>query len=146
MGWYDGHLHAFLIDGEEYQGAPPFEDGIDPYTDALDEAEYRLCDLLPGAKTKFLYTYDFGDDWEHSILVEKVIPAEDKPRVMVCLAGRGRCPKEDSGGLWGYYDKLAILADPNHPEHEEVKDWMGEIDPEEFDAEEVTRALQELKA
>jgi hypothetical protein len=144
MGWYDGHLHAFEIAGEEFQGR-----GTDGYWDedsgALDEANYRLGDLVSGAKDKFSYVYDFGDDWNHTLAIEKVIPASDHPPTMTCLAGKNRGPLEDSGGLWGYYDKLRIMADPNDPQHEEVAEWMDLIDPTEFDLEEVNKRLEKLK-
>jgi hypothetical protein len=145
MGWYNCHLHAFTIDGEEYQGR-----GMDGFWDedagALDEADYRLCDLVTGAKDVFDYVYDFGDNWEHKIAIEKVIPAAQKPPMMTCLAGKNTCPSEDSGGLWGYYDKLRILADPKDPEHEEVKEWMAEGEPNEFDIELVNKRLAKLKS
>jgi hypothetical protein len=146
MGWYDCHLHLFDIDGEIYE-AGRFPDGqVNDDMEGLDEAKHRLCDVVDGVKSRIRYVYDFGDDWEHTVLVEKILPASEKPKVMVCLKGKGRRPMEDSGGVWGYYDKLAILADASHPEHEEIKEWMGEFDPaEEFDAEAVTKALAELK-
>jgi hypothetical protein len=145
MGWYNCHLHFFEIDGEMYEGRSP--DGLgDDDLEGLDEADYRLCDAVAEEKAKFHYEYDFGDGWDHTITVEKIIPASEQPQTMTCLAGKNRCPVEDSGGLWGYYDKLRILADPNDPEHEEIKEWMGPVDPTEFDLDAVNAALAELKA
>ena len=65
--------------------------------------------------------------------------------MMTCLAGKIRGPLEDSGGLWGYYDKLRIMADPDDPEHEEVAEWMDPVDPTEFHLDEVNKELAKLK-
>lgn len=144
MGWTDSHLHLFEIDDTVYQGRDPFGGKLESHCGELDEAEYRLCDVVR-EKARFRYEYDFGDGWEHTLVVEKIIPASENPRTMVCLAGKNRCPVEDSGGLWGYYDKLSILADPKHPEYEEVLEWMGEVDPAQFDLDKVNRELATLK-
>jgi hypothetical protein len=144
MGWHDGHLHAFEIDGEEYQGRS-LGGYWDEDSDALDESDYRLGDLVSGAKDKFSYVYDFGDNWDHTLVIEKVITASDHPPMMTCLAGKNRGPLEDSGGLWGYYDKLRIMADPDDPEHEEIAEWMDPIDPTEFNLEAVNERLATLK-
>ena len=87
------------------------------------------------------YTYDFGGDWRHRIVVEKVLPADEGSRVMVpaCVDGRRACPPEDCGGPWGYDELLAILADPTHPEHDARREWLGRpfdpdaCDPDDFD-------------
>ena len=144
MGWTDSHLHLFEIDGSSYMGRDPLGGKIESHCGELDEAEYRLCDVVRREKTRFRYEYDFGDGWEHTLLVEKIIPASENPKTMVCLAGKNRCPVEDSGGLWGYYEKLSILADPKHPEHEEVLEWMGEVDPAQFSIEAANRRLAQL--
>jgi hypothetical protein len=144
MGWYNCHLHAFTIGEEEYQGR-----GMDGYwnenSGALDEADYRLCDLVAGEKDTFDYVYDFGDSWAHKLTIEKVIPAAQRPPMMTCLAGKNACPVEDCGGLWGYYNMLRVIADPEHPEHEEVKEWMEEMDQADFDLEKVNGRLAKLK-
>jgi hypothetical protein len=144
MGWHNGHLHAFEIDGEAYQGRSLGADW-DEDSGALDESEFRLGELVSGAKDKFSYVYDFGDDWDHTLAIEKLIPASDHPPMMTCLAKKNRGPLEDSGGLWGYYDKLRIMADPNDPRHEEIAEWMDAIDPTEFNLEAVNQRLAELK-
>jgi hypothetical protein len=144
MGWYNCHLHFFEIDGEMYQGRAPDGFGGDDL-EGLDEADYRLCDVVAEEKAKFQYEYDFGDGWGHTITLEKIIPASEQPQMMTCLAGKNRCPMEDSGGLWGYYDKLRIIGDPDDPEHEDIMEWMGPVDPTEFDREAVNAGLAVLK-
>jgi hypothetical protein len=143
MGWGNCHLHLFEVDGEEFAGRGP--DGfLDPDFDGPDEADYRLCDVA-GEKDKFNYTYDFGDDWEHDIIVEKIIPPGSTLPIWVCLAGKGNCPPEDCGGIHGFYDALQAVKNPKHPEHKMMKKWMGDFDPDEFDTEEVDRALERFK-
>ena len=91
---------------------------------------------------RFDYTYDFGDDWDHSVTVEKTLPAVLGQGYPTCVAGKRNCPPEDSGGPWGYSELLEILADPNHPEREERLDWIGEdFDPEEFNVSETDKRL-----
>ncbi len=92
------------------------------------------------------YTYDFGDDWEHEIVVEKVLVAEPGVRYPVCVAGKGACPPEDCGGVWGYERLREVLADPADEEHGEMLEWLGlqavaEFDPARFGVEEVNRVL-----
>ncbi len=140
MGWGDEHLHAFNIDGQEYSQPSP-----DDEMEYEDEAEYRLGDVMNRPKGKFRYVYDFGDSWEHDIVLEKIIPAKDAPAMMVCTAGKMRCPMEDCGGIWGYYDLLKVLADPKNPEHENMKEWAGGvINPEDFDINAVNKNLKSL--
>jgi hypothetical protein len=125
MGWHDAHLHVFNVSDREYS---------DPamMPDAANEARVTLNSVAKSA-TRFTYTYDFGDDWEHDILIEKTLPKAAPSAYPACVAGKRNCPPEDCGGPWGYAELLTILADPNHPEHEERVEWIGdEFDPEDF--------------
>ena len=104
-----------------------------------------LAALGQGAKDKFLYEYDFGDSWEHELLIEKVLPWEAGKHYPGCLTGKRACPPEDCGGIWGDASFLEARQDPQHPEHEEMVDWVGgAFDPEAFDLDEVNRELQNL--
>jgi hypothetical protein len=104
-----------------------------------------LAALMRGEKSKLLYEYDFGDSWEHELLVEKRLPLDEGKRYPVCLTGKRACPPEDCGGVWGYVSFLAAIHDPKHPEHEEMLEWIGgEFDPEVFDLDEINVALQRL--
>ena len=100
----------------------------------------------PGAGMR--YTYDFGDDWEHDIVLEKVLPPVSVPGLS-CLAGKGSCPPEDCGGPWGYASLKEILADPDHEEHEDLLDWLSldsaaDFDPAQFRLDEVNARLSQL--
>jgi hypothetical protein len=137
MGWGDCHLHAFEIGGEQY--GPPDPDGMMEYA---DERKLKLSRVVNAGLTKFTYTYDFGDNWEHTIQVEKTLPAEPGVRYPRCVAGKRACPPEDCGGPWGYGDFLEAIENPKHPEHEDRLEWVGsEFDPEAFDIDAVNERL-----
>jgi Plasmid pRiA4b ORF-3-like protein len=105
----------------------------------------RLRDLAsrPGARLR--YTYDFGDSWEHDLLVEDILPPDGVPHA-VCLTGRRAGPPEDCGGIWGYAELCDILADPSHPDHAERVDWLGHLhDPAAFDKDATNTALARIR-
>ena len=143
MGWTNSHLHSFEIQGIEY-GVPMPDLGFDDI-EVCDEQTVVLSKIIPGEKFKFSYLYDFGDSWEHEILVEKVLdvdPAIDYP---VCIKAKRACPPEDCGGTWGYQGFLEAIQDPGHPEHEEMLEWVGgSFDSEAVDLDEVNRQLKHL--
>ena len=108
-----------------------------------DEKKVKLSQLIPEEKFKFIYLYDFGDSWEHEILVEKVLEAEADIDYPICTKAKRACPPEDCGGIWGYQDFVEAVQDPEHPEHEEMLEWVGgSFDPEEADPEEINEQLQ----
>jgi hypothetical protein len=148
MGWTNTHLHQFSAGGGfalAYYGTPDPECGMMDRT--LHEKRYTIADLAPKAGRKIGYDYDFGDDWQHQVAVEKVLPPDAGFLHPVCLGGANACPPEDCGGVEGYYRLLAVLADPNHPEHDEMMEWAGErIDPAAFDLAAVNAWLKRFKA
>lgn len=128
MGWLGGHLHAFDVDGISYGSPDP-----DWPSDDLDENQCRLGQVLTAVGDKMRWDYDFGDGWEHNVVVEKIFEAEPGVEYPICLAGKRACPPEDCGGPHGYAQLLEVLADPNHPEHEELKEWAPiDFDPDYF--------------
>lgn len=139
MGWQNYHLHSFDFDGVQY--GEPDPDGELALRDELDT---RL-DAVADKGAKFLYIYDFGDWWEHHVAIEDVLPADPDERYPICAGGERACPPEDVGGAEGYLDLLAALADPAHPEHREMRSWMGrDFDPEAFSADRVTALLRRM--
>ena len=145
MGWSDCHLHQFVV-GRVFYGVPDRERD-DFGTETLNEKRYTVADLAPVAKRKFIYEYDFGDSWEHEILVEKALPPDAAFKHPVCLAGANASPPEDCGGIPGYYDLLAALADPKHEQHEEMKEWVGGAwDATRFSLEDANAGLKRIKA
>jgi hypothetical protein len=126
MGWHDDHLHAFDIGGQQYGDRHTADD-------VANENRLTLNSLLKSGVARFVYTYDFGDNWEHIIVIEKRAPASEVTLYPACVGGKRNCPPEDCGGAWGYQHLLDILADPAHPERAEQIEWIGEqFDPDEF--------------
>jgi len=139
MGWLDCHLHVFS-DGDTEYGVP------DPELGFVDERMVRLSQLLAGVGDQLRYAYDFGDGWEHDITLEKILPADAGKAGAICTAGKGACPPEDCGGVWGYQELKATLADPNADRHESMLEWLGldspgDFDPNRFSTEDVNRRL-----
>lgn len=136
MGWLDCHLHAFSVGRQQFS---PHEDDFEPIGE--DSRGVTLRDLAPSKGNRFDYEYDFGDGWIHQVLVEKAT-IERCPTIQ-CVAGRRACPPEDCGGPWGYANLLEILANPNHPEHEEFAEMHGEhVQPERFEMEQINSILR----
>jgi hypothetical protein len=137
MGWTNSHLHEFEVDGGRYGLPDPDWGG----RTVADEAKVKLFRLV-GPGDRLNYVYDFGDNWSHTLTVEKIVTPEPGVRYPRCVSGRRACPPEDVGGPWGYDELGAALADPSHPDHDERTEWMGgSFDPARFDLEEVNRAL-----
>ena len=143
MGWEDSHLHQFVKPPLVY--SVPSEMGY-ASPDQRDERRFRLADLVRRKRASFIYEYDYGDSWKHDVVVEKIVPAGPEEKRAVCLAGENACPPEDCGGIWGYYELLEAVKDPNDEEHEEMLEWLGEdFDPGRFDLENVNATLGKLK-
>jgi len=141
MGWTDSHLHDFTVNGQTYAARTPYG-GLDG---AEDETKHTLIEIAPTPKAKIGYLYDFGDSWEHVIMVEKVLTPDPEAVYPRCIAGKNACPPDDCGGVWGYANLLEALHNPNHPEHEELLEWAGEvIDPEAFDLDATNRKMADL--
>lgn len=130
MGWFDTHLHDFRI-GPRRDVLISMDDEDMP--GSLVEWKTPIADHLAAKGDKALYTYDFGDDWGHDVSVVAIAPQATGVSYPVCVDGRRACPPEDCGGPWGYEEMIAALADPKHEQHEEMREWAGKFDPEDFD-------------
>ena len=139
MGWSDYHLHQYRV-GNSYIGIPEPEFDFD----VTDESKVCLHDIVFDPKDSFVYEYDFGDGWEHKIVLEKILPL-DCSESPVVVKGKKACPPEDCGGIWGYYDFLDAIQDPKHEEHESMLEWVGgEFDPDAFDMDSINKELNDL--
>ncbi|GIF49609.1 pRiA4b ORF-3-like protein [Asanoa ferruginea] len=139
MGWQSFRLHSFEVDGVQYGEPDP-----DGELALRDELDVRL-DAVAHKGTRLLYTYDFGDWWEHDLLVEDVFAAEPDERYPLCLAGERACPPEDVGGAFGYAELLVALRDPAHPRHAELGSWAGGgFESEAFDPGRATTLVRRL--
>jgi hypothetical protein len=140
FGWEDCHLHAFRTKDENFM-----DPDMNPGTEAMDEKKAILDQVLLKVKSALIYEYDFGDGWEHNILLEKILPFDVKQKLPICLGGERSGPPEDCGGFSGYEVLLEAIKNPDHPEHEEMLDWVGEdFDPEYFNLNEINKELANL--
>ena len=129
MGWFGGHLHAFDVEGTDYSPPNPDWDSGDLY-----ENKYRLDDVLPTVGAKMRWDYDFGDGWQHNVLVEAITPAESGLTYPLCLTGKRACPPEDCGGPWGYAGLLRAMRDRQYPDREDLLAMVPPgFDPARFD-------------
>ena len=140
MGWTNSHLHSFEIGAERY--GPQYDD----YPEGeIDEAEVTVLDAI-GAHETFVYEYDFGDSWDHLVVVERVSRSSQGLKHAVCQGGQNACPPEDCGGSGGYRHLLDALGDATNPEHRDLLEWVGgPFDPKHFDVAAVNVALQRLR-
>lgn len=135
MGWEDCHLHAFQIGKTTYGPDPEGELGF------ADETKARLADVAR-VRTRIGYEYDFGDGWEHELVVEARAVAEDGRTYPACIAGEGACPPEDCGGVYGFAELKDVLAGPDSEERDEMLEWVDEdFDPVQFDLAAVNTAV-----
>ena len=136
MGWQGGHIHEFVIGRDRYGPTDMAE-----LDDIADEENVTLREAL-GAKKTFTYVYDYGDDWRHKVKVERIVTLDAPIDTGMCIGGENACPPEDVGGAPGYEQFLEALADPNHSEHRNPKEWIGgSFDPTAFSVAEVNDRL-----
>ncbi len=152
FGWENRHLHLFHPEGVFGEARPIAGDEESAQEMDMDSAEgMTVAQLLSGEGSTLVYEYDLGDSWLHAITVtgHAIVPAGQ----ISCLGGENRGPLEDAGGIWGYQEKLRILADPSDPEHEEIADWVQYVsgalrptafDPTEFDLDAVNKSLDRM--
>ena len=135
FNWWNYHLHEFNIGGLRYGDLEIEEDGgseDDPRI--FDERQVRLLDFARGSIVTFDYLYDFGDSWHHKVEFEQLLALDVVPKGGTCIAGARATPPEDVGGVDAYRRFLAIMADPDDPEHDDMKRWCGgHYDPDWFD-------------
>lgn len=145
MGWKNYHLHEFRIGQRRFGKLGPMERTFGG-PQSGSERNARLSSVLGKVGAKAVYTYDFGDSWEHRIVVEKHLAAEPGHVYPACLAGERHGPPEDCGGIPGFYEMLEAIRDREPEQHEEFQDWLpGGFDAEAFSTEEVNRRLASLQ-
>jgi hypothetical protein len=142
MGWEGGHMHEFVI-GHTHYGQPDPDFPEDP---PVQREERVTLEKALGGLAMIRYVYDFGDDWEHKIKVEKILPPDPTLHLPACLDGANACPPEDVGGPPGYLEFLEAIKNPRHEEHETMVKWIGRpFDPAAFSLDEVNARLAEFK-
>lgn len=140
MGWTDSHLHEFTIGSKRYTEYPESRE------EGLMCGRYRLGDLVKKKGRTFQYLYDFGDCWEHELVLEESRYINPELRTeLACLEGARACPPEDVGGVSGYYEFCEALKNPDHEEHESYMAWSGgNYDSERFDVDAVNWELKKF--
>ena len=142
MGWDDYHLHEFTLlspkTGRKVKIGIPSDEGADFGWKVLADWNQKIAHYFSLDNSKADYVYDFGDGWEHSIKLEKILPRETGVAYPRCIGGKRACPPEDCGGIGGYAEFLEAIGDPANELHEDMLDWVGgSFDPDDFDPNDV---------
>lgn len=137
MGWKDYHLYCFEVFWVRY--GDPFL--VDPDLEMLDASGFTVEDFFPRIRSKCHYNYDFGDNWQHTIVLEKRLDPEPGERYPLCVDGERSCPPEDCGGVGGYKELLRVLGNPNHRDYKFMRRWAGRWNPERFDRDQVNKRI-----
>ena len=142
MLFEDRHLFEFEV-GDERYGAP--DPDLDWGRKAFAARNLRIGALVERGVSAFAYTYDFGDDWRCSIRIEALFTADPLGAYPRFVDGKRRAPPEDVGGEPGFEIFLEAMADPRHPQHDELTAWHGgPFDPEDPDADLIRQRLAKL--
>lgn len=152
FGWQDYHLFDFDFgDVAVHIPDPDYAPGeLHGGIKELNAKRTKIDGLLV-ERRKCIYIYDFGDDWRHEVVLEKILPVEEGKRYPVCIDGARHRPPEDVGGVPGYEEFLSIIRNPRHPEHDDYLVWAEKdtngrkFDPEYFYINEINRALAKIR-
>jgi hypothetical protein len=142
MGWKDNHLHEFEKDGKRWGIVQLYEDED---LDVTDDGDVKLAQVLETEGDSMIYVYDFGDNWQHEVVLEKSLSAEGAADRPVCLGGERRCPPEDVGGVSGYAELLEVIVDPTHEEYGHYVSWAGGHFLDEFDPKAANNRLARMR-
>ena len=140
MGWNNSHLHAFEI-GDKRIGMC-----FDEYPEGeIDEKSVTVLQALRDER-RFVFEYDFGDSWEHEVIIEELTWSYFGLKFAVCLDGENACPPDDVGGTGGYVEFLEAISDPDHEDHQHMLEWAdGPFDPAEFDLANANALMQKVR-
>jgi hypothetical protein len=141
MGWTNSHLYEFVYERNSTIGDPELLDR----DDVADAKDVKLSAIFDKPKMQIQYEYDFGDSWNHELVLEKIADKNPEQIYPVCLAGELNCSPEDCGGIHGFYQNLEILKNKKHPEYHDTKEWMGDYDPLDFDLQALNEILKNYK-
>ena len=143
LGWTFSHLWEFEIDGRSY-GDPSFGE-FDDEAVIYKAKGLRLGTVIGRGTERFVYVYDYGDDWRHDVIVEEVRDGNPNIEYPAFVDGARRCPPEDVGGSGGFMDFLEAMLDPAHEEHRAMLDWYGgPFDPIGFDEARARLSMEDM--
>jgi hypothetical protein len=143
MGWENEHPYAFAAGGRRYLAMP--DSAHWDADEQWDTTATYLSQVVPisDRPVSFEYVYDFGDEWHHTVTVQRIVPADKKMKYPLCLAGSGACPPEDCGGIYTYNQLAFALRHPDSDDYDEALEWLGEsADHKAFDARAATRVMR----
>ena len=144
IGWTNSHLYRFRIETDEY--GEPHPDNEFSELDFKNSRQTKIEQVVTKEGSTFQYEYDFGDSWNHKLLVEGISEGEPGKQYPVCLAGERACPPEDCGGTYGYADLLEIMKNPNDEQYQDIMTWLGgHFAPEAFDIDIVNLKLNAMR-
>jgi len=147
FGWQDYHLYQFSSQGWDSYPVIAIPSDDDWEKPDMNSEKTKLSKIFTEEKQTYSYIYDFGDNWEHKITLEKITD-DNSSKTASCIGGKGACPPEDCGGTWGYGSFLDVISNPEDPEHDGMLEWAGLEEGEtwedvaRFDLEEVNKAVQ----
>lgn len=143
MGWFDYHLHEFTIkNNSTIARIGPIID--DEFEKPIDETLVNLNHVFYEENQEIFYEYDFGDSWQHKIILEKILEP-DAGIYPSCIAGARACPLENSGGVYGYQSVLDVLKNPEHDDYAMIMEWCGKFDSEYFNLEKTNEIIKKIK-
>ena len=135
LGWQMSHLYDFVIDDRRYAEPDDFDET------PVESLATSLTDAFQENKS-LIYNYDFGDAWQHSILIEAKLPSDENFNYPICIGGENACPPEDCGSIDGFEELKLKVADPKHEDHLAMMRWLGGyFDPFSFDPNRINRDL-----
>ncbi len=144
MGWTNSHLYRFQISTKEY--AEPNPDNEFYELDFKNSRRTKLGQLVAKKGNVFRYEYDFGDGWDHMLLVEDILEDNRGTQSPLCLIGERGCPPEDCGGVHGYAELLEIIRNPKHEDYLNMMTWLGDrFNPDSFDIKRVNQKLRSMR-
>ena len=142
MGWTDSHLYEYEVGRDRF--GEPDEDAPASLKPAAD---FTLGQVAPRVGAKFIYVYDFGDEWNHAIEVEAITPAQAGQRYPVCVDGARSCPPEDFGGAFAYSAWLRAMESGKDIDLDALEEYPGfDFDPDKFSVDTATRHMRRVES
>lgn len=148
FGWENCHMFQFCFNDTDVTTINEDDFSFSSARKSKDVMNTKIDKLLT-TERQCIYEYDFGDNWEHSVILEDILEADPQKQYPVCVKGKRRCPPEDVGGPYGYSEFLETISDPENPERQEMIEWAvgedGIFDPEEFNLEDLNEVLKDFR-
>jgi hypothetical protein len=145
MRWQGAHMFEFVVGDQVY--GEPYPDDSAWDRKVLQAKSIRLKTLVERGVDRFLYVYDFGDNWRHHIILDSVRQGEDHTDYPAFVGGARRAPPDDVGGISGFEAFLEAVIDPRHEDHDQMLKWSdGSFDPEDIDERDIRMIIGNFAA